>query len=343
MIVKIVMKIIVRKKHNLNIYSFYKKKREYIRMLFFICVVLKFFYAQTYSAYLFVYFTGNSGTEESIRYAYSDNGFEYVALNGDNPVISSSTIAATGAIRDPHIYRAVDGKTFYMVVTDMKSANGWSSNHGIVMLKSTNLIDWTYSRVDIRTAFSQFSNVTRVWAPQTIYDPDKKQYMVYFAMRSGSDAEVIYYSYANADFTALETVPKALYIPDDKSSCIDADIIYFNSSYHLFYKATTSSGSGIMKAVASTATGTYKLAANRFLQDTTDSVEGSCVFKLIDSDIYVLIYDLYTTGKYQFTESTDLLNFKVTTRRVSYDFTPRHGTVMTITAEEKAALLKKWG
>ncbi|WP_052825808.1 hypothetical protein [Neotamlana nanhaiensis] len=80
-----------------------------------------------YVAHLFTYFTGNNGTEESIRYAISKDGYNYYALNNNEPIISSKKISSTGGVRDSHILRGHDGKTFYMVVTDMVSANGWSS------------------------------------------------------------------------------------------------------------------------------------------------------------------------------------------------------------------------
>ena len=73
------------------------------------------------SAYLFVYFTGNDNKkqEEAIRFALSPDGYHYTALNGDRPVISSAAISKTGGVRDPHILRGADGKTFYMAATDM--------------------------------------------------------------------------------------------------------------------------------------------------------------------------------------------------------------------------------
>lgn len=68
--------------------------------------------------------------------AVSPDGYNYYALNGNQPVIDSREISSTGGVRDPHILRCEDGKTFYMVVTDMVSGNGWSSNRAMVLLKS---------------------------------------------------------------------------------------------------------------------------------------------------------------------------------------------------------------
>ena len=105
------------------------------------------------TAYLFTYFTGNGGTEESIRFALSNDGYVYRALNNNQPVVSSAEISSTGGVRDPHILRAADGKTFYMVVTDMVAAKGWDSNRAMVLLKSTDLVNWTSSIVNIQKRF----------------------------------------------------------------------------------------------------------------------------------------------------------------------------------------------
>jgi hypothetical protein len=292
-----------------------------------------------YTAYLFVYFTGNSGTEEAIRFATGYDGYTWRALNSNNPVIASDTISEMKGVRDPHILRCEDGQTFYMVVTDMKSANGWNSNHGIVLLQSTDLVNWTHSRVDIAARFPQFATINRAWAPQTIYDPEAGKYMVYWSMRSGSDRDVIYYSYANDGFTDLETSPKVLF--NYPTSTIDGDIVYLDGKYHLFFK-TEGNGNGIKKAVANTLTGNYSVQDDRYLQQTTNAVEGSCVFKLFDSDTWILMYDMYTSGAYQFTESTDLSNFELTQKTVSMNFSPRHGTAIPITAEEASRLANKW-
>lgn len=295
--------------------------------------------ADPFTAYLFAYFTGNDKAQEAIRFALSDDGYNYKSINQGNPVLSSASISSTGGVRDPHILRGENGD-YYMVATDMVSANGWNSNRGIVLLKSTNLVDWTSAKVNIPIAFPALAAADRVWAPQTIYDPTAQKYMVYFAMRlGGSDIDKIYYAYANSSFTALESAPKVLYTYNGKAA-IDADIVLKDSLYHLFFK-TEGNGNGIKSAVSKTVTGPYTLR-DKYLQVTTDPVEGSCVFKLSDSDTWILMYDMYMSGKYQFTTSKDLQNFSLASTKYSFDFTPRHGTVIPLTNAEKNTLNAKW-
>ena len=291
-------------------------------------------------AYLFTYFTGNRITEEAIRFAISTDGFQYFALNGNQPVISSEKISATGGVRDPHILRGADGNTFYMVVTDMVSANGWDSNRGMVLLKSTNLVNWTSSKINIPQTFKAFEKVNRVWAPQTIYDQKQKKYMIYWSMRAGSDPDVIYYAYANKDFTGFESEPKQLFFSPNNKACIDGDIIEKGGKFHLFFK-TEGEGNGIKIAVSNELTKGY-LLRNAYVQQTKDPVEGAGVFTLNDGSGYILMYDVYTKGRYQFTKSTDLENFKVVDEKVSMNFHPRHGTVLPITQKELNRLMGKW-
>ena len=98
-------------------------------------------------------FTGNHISEEAVCYAVSTDGYTYWALNDNKPVIDSKIISSTGGVRDPHILRCKDGKTFYMVVTDMVSDNGWDSNRAMVLLKSTDLVNWNHSVINMQKRY----------------------------------------------------------------------------------------------------------------------------------------------------------------------------------------------
>lgn len=294
-----------------------------------------------FSAYLFAYFTGNTQSQEALRFAISNDGYTYKALNNNNPVLDSKVISSTGGIRDPHILRGSDGRSYYMVATDMVSALGWNANRGMILMKSTNLVDWETSVVNIPEAFPVYSNTQRVWAPQTIYDSEKGKYMVYWSMSVDGGTDKVYYAYANDDFTALETEPTVLFANPSGTPVIDADIVTKDNLYYLFFK-TEGEGYGIKKAVSSSLTGEYVMS-DRYLQSTTNAVEGGCVFRMYDTDTWILMYDMYTSNAYQFTQSTDLENFSVVPNSVTFNFTPRHGTIIPITSEEAAALMQKWG
>ncbi len=261
-------------------------------------------------AFLFTYFTGNAPHEEQICYALSDDGYNYTPLNHGNPVIKSDTIAYTGCVRDPHILRGEDGKTFYMVITDMKSSLGWSSNRGMVLMKSTDLINWTHSAINFPTKYPKtWGNVIRVWAPETIYDHVAKRYMVFYSLRTSDEDSFdrIYYSYVNDDFTDLIGEPKWLF--DAGNATIDGDIVYNEADqlYHLFYKQE--SGRGIYQAVASKLTDRWKMLDGH-VEQTDKAVEGVGVCRSLDGKSWIVMYDCYGAGHYQFCTSEDLKTFK---------------------------------
>lgn len=300
------------------------------------------FNRENYAAYLFVYFTGNQIEDEAIRFGISKDGFNYYALNNNNPVIDSKLISSTGGVRDPHILRGQNGQAFYMVATDMTSNKGWDSNRAMVLLKSTDLINWKSSIVNIQKKYKNQEDLKRVWAPQTIYDPTAGKYMIYWSMQHGSGPDIIYYAYANDDFTDIVGEPKQLFFPQNKRSCIDGDIVYKDGMYYMFYK-TEGHGNGIKLATTQSLTSGKWTEYPDYKQQTKDAVEGAGTFKLIDSDKYILMYDVYMKGKYQFTESTDLQNFSVIDQNVSMDFHPRHGTIIPITQRELERLTAQWG
>lgn len=294
------------------------------------------------SAYLFTYFVGNGPGEESIHYALSADGYHYGALNHNEPVINTDSISSTGGVRDPHLLRGEDGM-FYMVATDLYVPEmGWK-NYAMVLMKSEDLINWTSSVVNIPESFPEkYGDVMRVWAPQTIYDAKADKYMIYFSMKQGEDPDKIYYAYANKDFTALESAPEQLFVSTTNNACIDGDIVKHDGKFYLFMKSEDGEP-GIKLAISDELTKGYSLTSKERVDEETHPVEGSGIFKLNDKEEWILMYDLYTQGGYQFTKSSDLRKFKVIDEDICMNFHPRHGSVLPITQEEAERLASKWG
>ena len=298
-----------------------------------------------YAAYLFTYFTGNAPEHEQICYALSNDGWNYTPLNQGHPVIASDSIARTRCVRDPHILRGEDG-WFYQVVTDMRSSLGWSSNRGMVLMRSRDLIHWQHHTVHFPERFrgTMFEHVTRVWAPQTIFDKEAGKMMVYFSILTDDGScpyDRVYWAYANQDFSDLEGEPKVLF--DVKDAAIDTDIVRDDEGlYHVFFKTEGQRQKGIKQFITTDLHDTSKWQLQPGMcQDTNKAVEGSGVFRLFDGT-WVLMYDCYTSGHYQFCKSTDLRTFKqVQDTQTTGMFTPRHGTVIAITRQE-LELLTAW-
>ena len=151
---------------------------------------------------------------------------------------------------------------------------------------------------------------------------------------------MLFRSYVNDRFLGLESAPKLLFGNPNGLAVIDADIVLKDGKYNLFFK-TEGNGNGIKKAVSTSLTSGYVML-DKYLQSTTNAVEGGCVFRMYNSDNWILMYDMYTSGAYQFTSSTDLENFAVASTPISFDFTPRHGTIIPITPAELQAIKTKW-
>ena len=309
---------------------------------------------EPYTSYLFVYFPSNDN--ENIYYALSGDGYNYTPLNGGKRVVSADSCTVKGGLRDPHILRGPDG-WFYMAVTDMKCSQGWDSNRGLVLMRSRDLIHWTHATVNFPTRYKSttWAKVTRVWAPQTIWDPDylntdgtHGRFMVYFSLLT-SDGSIpydkVYYCYANDDFTDFIDEPR--YFFDSGAATIDMDIVWNenDSLYHAIFKSDATNG--IAKSTARRLTpaegepdGSQWGEISGNLQQTTVAVEGGGLFKLINQDKWILMYDCYSSGYYQFCSSPDLQTFTwVKNTKTSGAFTPRHGTVIPLTQAEADALL----
>lgn len=306
-----------------------------------------------YAGYLFAYFEGSGGKQEYLRFAISEDAKNWYALNDNQPVIASDSISTSGGIRDPHILRGEDG-CYYIVATDMNTMkNGWKDNPGIVLMKSKDLVNWMHSKIVLKEDYKKhFSDAYWVWAPQTIYDKKAKKYMIYFTLQRTGDGRksfVTYYAYANKDFTGFESEPKVLF--KAKYGCIDNDIIERNGVYHMFYKGNIKNAegkeiqNGIQQATAKKLKGPWK-EDFKFIDayaDCKTGVEGSGVFKLNDKDEYVLMYDLYGSGRYEYQTSKDLNTFSTKPASFRKDFFPRHGTVCSIIKDEMERLQQMWG
>ena len=317
-------------------------------------IAQKIYNADKAAGYLFAYFegSGDKNTQEQLRFAVSQDAQNWVALNNNKPILSSADISQTGGIRDPHILRGEDKKSFYMVATDMFTAkNGWGSNPGIILMRSDNLTDWKHNTVDLAKLYpKKFKNVKWVWAPQTIYDPLAKKYLVYFTVKSYENDKLDFYAaYANKDFSGFEREPTLLFSP--KFGGIDGDIVYKDGVYHFFFKGNTKDGAGkevkngIQQATSKSLKGPWK-EDFRYLDayaDTSVVVEGSSLFKLNGTDDYILMYDLYANGRYEFQRTDDLFNFSSKPEALRKNFNPRHGSVISISKEESRLLNSKWG
>lgn len=290
--------------------------------------------------YLFTYFTSD---QEAVKYAISLDGYNYFALNDNKPVLDSRLISSSGGVRDPHILRGEDGDTYYMVLTDMRAAKGWDSNRAIILMKSKDLVNWTSHVINIQKEYPGNDDLKQAWTPQTIYDKEAQKYMVYWSMKHGEEPDIIYYSYVNPDFTALEHEPRVLFKTRTGLFCIDADIVYKDGLYYMYYKTGTLGGGNIKLATTKSLTSGKWEERDKIVQPTPEAVEGPCIFRLSNTDRYILMYDVYKKREFHLTQSVDLEKFTPITEQISMNFKPRHGSVISITKKELLTLVNTWG
>lgn len=286
-------------------------------------------------AYLFAYFLGNAPEQERLSYAVSTNGYHFKALNGGRAVWASGV--GTKCLRDPYIFKGEDG-LYHLLATDMKSSLGWNSNRDILSAKSTDLVHWfDETSIPIANKYPNMMGADRAWAPQAIYDPEKGSYMIYFAARVPDidNRTIMYYAYSK-DLKKVDTSPELLFAPKNGNDAIDSDIIYENGRYYMYYKNETNKR--IYLAEADHANGPY--SEIKQVSENGIGVEGPNIYKKLGSDKWLMMSDAYGDGYYVMQETSDLENFNTVSRNnYSFDFTPRHGYVIPINADQYTALV----
>lgn len=306
-----------------------------------------------------------SDAGEWTAYALSRDGYNYEELLGGKPVFDPKEHARIeGGTRDAYITRAIDGKGYVMVTTDMCVAKShkWD-NYGIDLLRSDDLINWTSVTFDYRKGTSIFANpeaksvykdwstINRVWAPQIFWDPDfvwdngeKGGYMIYYSMlnRPEEAYDRMYYSHADRSFTRL-TQPQLLF--DWGYATIDADInLLSDGLYHMLIKKE-GGHPGIYTATSKCLTsGWGEPVENDYVSfEGKKKCEGSSAFQLIGDDTWRVAYIQYSDHPKHYRickADSHLRNFHdpVDIKGVS---APQHGSFMRITKKEYTRL-QKW-
>ena len=313
-------------------------------------------------AYLMVY---HKDADHGLHMAISYDGYEFIALNNDKPLIAGDTIAEQKGIRDPHIFRGPDG-AFYLAMTDLHvfgvrdgyrttewerdgKKYGWGNNRGLVLMKSTDLKHWTRTNLDFQKLGGEWSEVGCVWAPETCYDEEKGKLFLHFTTRTGNGRNRIYYVYMNDDFTRMEGEPKLLFeAPEGKYNVIDSDIMYHDGTYHLYY-VSHEGGATVKHATAAAITGPYMMDEN-YYDGVRQGHEAPNCWKRIGEDCWVVMHDNYRINPHNFgfTETRDFINYtplgnfgKGKMTRVGFS-EQKHGAVIHITKKEARMLEKLW-
>ncbi|MCH4182802.1 MAG: glycoside hydrolase family 43 protein [Prevotella sp.] len=315
-------------------------------------------------AYLFTYFTDAT---HSLFMGISYDGYSFTAVNGGKPVIAGDSVAEQHGIRDPHIYRAPNG-CFYMAMTDLhiyaqklglrstlwerSDKYGWGNNRGLVLMSSKDLIHWSHTEIRFDKVFpDELNDICCVWAPETIWDPETKQLMLYFTMRKNpSDICHLYYVYVNDNFTKLTSRPKLLFqFEDPKVPTIDADICPMPDGRYFMTYVAQENPAGIRYAISRYINRGYVTTSPQI-----DTEKGGCeapqTWKRIGQNKWVTMYDIYSIHPHNFgfVETSDFEHFKPLGRfnegvmKATNFVSPKHGSVIQITKREAQRLIRYW-
>jgi hypothetical protein len=298
--------------------------------------------------FLFVTFKGEqTPMSEQIYFALSQDGRKWEALNHTQPVLVS-TVGEKG-VRDPYLLRSHDGKKFYLLATDLSIHlnRDWgraqtAASKSIVIWESANLVHWSLPRL-VKVAPD---DAGCTWAPEAVYDESRKEYLTFWASKTGSDhynKQRIWAAWTK-DFV---TFGKPFVYIDKPWHVIDTDIVRDNGHYYRFTK--DEEYKSITMEVSTNLLGPWRDATN-FSLAKIQGYEGPECYPIkpaVDgkSAAWCLILDQYSKGTgYQPFVTDDLSRGQFKPGEgFSFPFKFRHGCVLAVSTEEYERLARNFG
>lgn len=142
------------------------------------------------AGYLFVHFIGEEKDGEQIYFSLSRDGLHFEDLNGRKPVLFSRT--GMCGVRDPFPVRDPESGRFYLIATDLRieAGEGWEAaqyrgSRDLIVWESEDLVRWSGER----SCTVGIEKAGCVWAPEAVYDDEKKEFLVFWASMVKKDGE----------------------------------------------------------------------------------------------------------------------------------------------------------
>ena len=278
--------------------------------------------------FLFTSFRGNG--EQGLRLAYSFDGYKWSDVPGHflKPAVGRSRL-----MRDPSIARGPSGK-FHMVWT-----TEWRGDQGFGYANSKDLVHW--SEQQFVPAMEHEPTTVNVWAPELFYDDVADRYIICWAstipgrypdhLEKRDNNHRMYYT-TTRDF--VEFTPTKLFLQPG-FSVIDCAIVRRENDYVLVLKDNTRPERNLRVAFGKSPLGPWTGISKPFTDKLT---EGPTVLKL--GDDWIIYYDAYGEGTYRAVKTRDFKNFADISDEISFPEGHKHGTVVRITKESLAKLLR---
>jgi len=276
---------------------------------------------------LFSYFRGNG--EDGLHLAYSRDGLKWTALKKGKSFLQPKV--GGKLMRDPCIIAGPDD-VFHMVWT-----TSWG-DRGIGVAHSRNLIDWSEQR--FVPVMEQEPTARNCWAPEITWDPDGRQYVIYWAttipesfpetaQRADRGWNHRIYCTTTKDFKAY-TPTKLFYQPG--FNVIDSTIADSGEGYVMVLKDETPypPAKNLRIATSDRAPGPWSEASKPFSPPGV-WVEGPSALKV--GDQWIVYFDEYRRGKYGAMRTKDFKNWEDISGQLAFPAGTRHGTAFKVHEE----------
>ena len=285
-------------------------------------------FSQTGNVYMFSYFKDNG--QDGLHLAYSIDGYKWTALKHDSSFLTPA-VAKDKLMRDPCIIRGADNK-FHMVWTV-----SWNDG-GIGYANSVDLIHW--SEQQFIPVMKDEPTARNCWAPEIFYDAASKEYMIYWAttipgrFAAGDTAGDDKYNHRLYFTTTknFKTFSKTKLLYDEGFNVIDATIQKDSNRYVMFLKDETKKPpqKNLRIVFSNKLTGGYGKPSPPITGNYW--AEGPTAIRI--NAKWIVYFDKYTQHQYGAVESTDLVNWKDISDKISFPAGTRHGTVFSVTKKE---------
>lgn len=287
-------------------------------------------------AYLFSYFVDNG--QDGLHLAYSTDGLKWTPLN-DGKSFLTPAVGKDKLMRDPCILQGKD-RLFHMVWT-----SGWWDKY-IGYAYSKDLIHWSEQKSI--PVMEHEPTAKNSWAPEMAYDPEKKEYLIFWATtipgRHGNVAESErekglnhrMYCTRTKDFKTFS--PTEMFFNPD-FSVIDATIFPKGKKFYMFLKNENPNPpqKNIRVTVADHASGPYPVKVSEPITGKYWA-EGPTALQVGD---YVYVYfDKYTEHKYGAVRSKNMVDWEDVSDQVSFPKGLRHGTAFKVSRNVLRKLVK---
>lgn len=286
-------------------------------------------------SYVFTSFRGNG--EDGLHLAYSRDGMQWTALKGGKPFLKP--MVGGKLMRDPCIIRGPDGR-FHMVWT-----TSWTDK-GIGIAHSEDLINW--SEQEFVPVMKHEPRARNCWAPEITWDPDGKQYVIYWATtlpdkfkETAKSADNGWnhrmYCTSTRDFKSY-TKTRLFYNPG--FNVIDSTILRWRDQYVMITKDETRHPpeKNLHIATSDKVTGPWSKPSEPFSPKGL-WVEGPTALKI--GEYWYVYYDAYTKHRYGAMRTIDFKSWEDVTDKLNVPKGMRHGTVFSVSNDILDRLLKQ--